>query len=267
LFVEIPEFGTTVVSRREGNTVITFDIEISRHSIQTDHGFIHGVSCKAEAEDDSIKNVIFIIPGAMGQAVSYASYMFQRLGRTDIVTFSFNYNRYDAFDNNVRLSYVFNDAEASFLFLRERYPDKPIIILGCSIGAGPALSIASKYPDISALILDSPADLKHEIKSRWYGYLIPPLLIFNPLFLSESIPDDYDMFQYADTIAEDLPILITTNKKDDIADPDTAIELADLIQSDVELRFDNTAPHCSTMTHSGYEYAKMVDKFIREKVK
>ncbi len=71
------------------------------------------------------------------------------------------------------------DVDSAYRFLKEKGENKPIFIIGASIGANLALIYTSQHPEVSGAILLSPGLTYHDIKIARYAsqYKARPLLL------------------------------------------------------------------------------------------
>ena len=62
------------------------------------------------------------------------------------------------------------DAEAAYVFARERHPPERIAVWGYSLGTGPAVALAAAHP-VSALVLEAPYTSTVEVAASIYWFL------------------------------------------------------------------------------------------------
>jgi dipeptidyl aminopeptidase/acylaminoacyl peptidase len=88
-----------------------------------------------------------------------------------------DYRGYGESDSSATEAGIYRDAEAAWQFLagRSEIDSRRIAVYGRSVGAVPALYLATTKP-VFGVILDSPFTTAHEMATAHYGFL-PPFLI------------------------------------------------------------------------------------------
>lgn len=120
-----------------------------------------------------------------------------------------------------RSKQIQNDAETVFKFVRDRcnVDENNIIIMGRSIGSGPACHLASKFLNARCLILISPIKSVKEVARQNYGRIVDLL-----------IEERFDNFEVAKKIK--CPVLVYHGLKDTMVPYQHSIEM--LIQGFIQ---------------------------------
>lgn len=162
----------------------------------------------AHAESDTV--VLYLHGNA--QNISTHSHSIYWLGLEGVDVLALDYRGFGASQGEASLPEVMQDIEAAAQWLRQRYPDKRLILMGQSIGASLAVFFtahAQEMYQIDALILDAPfaeyAGIAREVTGRSViGWLIWPFTVL--------VPGQWDPEAWADQIR--VPVLIMHSPDD-----------------------------------------------------
>ena len=66
---------------------------------------------------------------------------------------------------------LFRDGEAYIAWIKQAYPDAPLIVYGQSLGSGVAVEMASRY-QMAAVVLEVPFFSALSVASRLYSYIV-----------------------------------------------------------------------------------------------
>ena len=113
-----------------------------------------------------------------------------------------------------RSKQIQTDAETVFKFIRDKckVAEENIIIMGRSIGSGPACYLASQFTKARALILISPIKSVKDVARQNYGRIVDLL-----------IEERFDNFQTAKSIK--CPVLVYHGLKDTMVPYQHSIEM------------------------------------------
>ncbi|HTF18300.1 MAG TPA: alpha/beta fold hydrolase [Chryseolinea sp.] len=129
-----------------------FDQNFEEINVKTLDGlFLHGLLFKA----DSSKGVIFYLHGNAGSLASWG-HVAKTYTRLNYDVFMLDYRGYGKSEGSIRgQDELFQDVQAAYDVVKERYQEDRIVVLGYSIGTGPASKVAStNHPKL--LILQAP---------------------------------------------------------------------------------------------------------------
>lgn len=145
-----------------------------------------------------------------------------------------------------------NDVTAAVRFLHKKCPERPVFIVGRSLGAAAAIFAADELKkDVAGYFLEQPyKDLKSAVWNRLQRHL-PPVLdwvaygglrLWSPVFL----PVDPDLISPYDRIASiprNVPVVIVTGSADSHAPLDEVKALASRVPSGAKLVVFEGAKH------------------------
>lgn len=123
----------------------------------------------------SPKNIWLLLHGNAGQATdrSYALPCFSRSDSVFILEYPGYGNRPGSPSKN-----TFNDAAAeAYSMLLASFPDKPICVVGESIGSGPASFLATQDPPPKKIVLTVPFDRLSDVAAEHLSSSVPVRLI------------------------------------------------------------------------------------------
>ena len=129
--------------------------------------------------NDNSKQVAIIFHGNGGDVANFFSYQ-EYFKSMEITSYGFDYRGYGKSTGWPTEKGINLDGEAviEYLIQRENILPKDIIIVGVSIGSGPASYIADKY-QVGTLLLYSPfTSLKNAVKSQKILGFLHPFLIY-----------------------------------------------------------------------------------------
>ena len=96
--------------------------------------------------------VILFFTGNAGDALSYV-YIFENLD-FEVPAVLSNYRGYGKSDGRPSEKTILSDAKATLQMVRERYPDRPLVLMGSSLGS--AVAIRTVESSVAGVILISP---------------------------------------------------------------------------------------------------------------
>jgi uncharacterized protein len=137
-----------------------------------------------------------------------------------------------------------HDVVAAVGFLRRECPDRPIVVVGRSLGAAAAIFAAGELQgDVAGYFLEQPyKDLKSAVRNRLQNHLPPVLdwvaygglLIWAPVFLPVD-PNRISPYDGVRAIPEGVPVVIITGSADRHAHLDEVRALAERVKSGARL--------------------------------
>jgi uncharacterized protein len=145
-----------------------------------------------------------------------------------------------------------HDVAAAVRFLRRESPERPVVVVGRSLGAAAAIFAADELKaDVAGYFLGQPfKDLKTAVWCR-LQYKLPPVLewvaygglrIWSPAFLPVK-PDRISPYDHIASIAPNVPVTIITGSADRHARLDDVKAVADQVQSGAKLVVFEGAAH------------------------
>jgi len=149
-----------------------FEQDFEEIFIEANDGIkLNGLLFKA----DSATGLIFYLHGNGGSVRSWGgiSSFYTELGYD---LFILDYRGYGKSEGSIKSEKQFySDIQAAYDMLNVRYLDKKLVILGYSIGTGPAAWLASgNTPDL--LVLQAPYYNTQDLKDQWYPF-VPDVLV------------------------------------------------------------------------------------------
>lgn len=145
---------------------------------------------------------------------------------------------------------VFQDVEASLIWLRQRFPERPIYILGQSIGAAIAttsMALFEKEYAVTGLILDAGltgyrAVAQHVTSKSFITWVVWPL--------TWLLPTQWDPINYIDKISA-KPLLIFHSKNDAVLPYENGYRLFEKA-AEPKQWVDSKGGHIQTFNHLEY---------------
>ncbi|MCK5220910.1 MAG: alpha/beta fold hydrolase [Candidatus Aminicenantes bacterium] len=149
-----------------------FDQKFEEVFIKTDDGVdLHGLLFSVEKS----KGLIFYLHGNAGSLRSWGGVAKTYIDLNYDV-FVLDYRGYGKSEGSINgEKQIFSDVQAAFDNLKKRYDENKIIILGYSIGSGPAAKIASEN-NLKLLILQAPYYNMSDLMRKFYP-LIPTFVL------------------------------------------------------------------------------------------
>ena len=132
---------------------------------------IHGILFKTQAP----KGLIFYLHGNAGSIESWGDVaeLYNQLGYD---LFMIDYRGYGKSDGSITSERdIYNDVQLVFSAVTEKYPSSKIIVLGYSLGTGPAAKLAAENK-VNMLVLQSPYYSMTDVMLRLYK-VIPPVVL------------------------------------------------------------------------------------------
>lgn len=125
-----------------GNTVIEYEIDVDEEK---------GIKCRGYIANPTAPGpVILFFTGNAGDAVSYVN----TLARLNVPVALSNYRGYGKSDGRPSEKTILADAKVTLQMVRERYPDRPLVLMGSSMGS--AVAIRTVDSNVAGVILISP---------------------------------------------------------------------------------------------------------------
>ncbi len=152
--------------------VFTFDNKVEELSIRThDNEILNGLRFKANDE----KGLIFYLHGNAGSLDSWGEVATTYMALNYDV-FLLDYRGYGKSSGTIRSEQqLYDDVQAAYDVMKKQYPEDKIIVLGYSIGSGPAAWLASKNKP-GMLILQAPYYSMTDLVKRKFP-VIPSFLL------------------------------------------------------------------------------------------
>ncbi len=167
------------------------------------------------------------------------------------------------------------DVEGAATFARQRYPGKPLVIIGVSMGASAALKALDRNPQLcDAVVLDSPYATLLEIMESAYDLEspLPRFPFFNLAYYGGRYVAGCDFvvtpIEYIARLQ--IPAMLIHSCTDDYINPDHAMRLyAAADNAPAKVRFWLTPPASHGHAHREHfdTYKKMMEKFFRKFLK
>ena len=179
--------------------------------------------------------LFFVCPGAGGPAAMYLAPLWMASFADNLVCFTFDYPGMGRSPGETALERVLPFARRAFDEAAQEFPKIPIVLIGCSLGAAPALALAAERPEVDYLVLDSACDLEHEVQRRRFARWIPPLFFFTPTLFANAVPPDLQLDRWATKLPDELHVLVATGTEDPVVDVQVSQELAAELGSRGEL--------------------------------
>ncbi len=120
-------------------------------------------------------NVWLMTHGNGGQA-SDRAYAIPSFSSTDAV-YILEYPGYGRRQGTPSKSSINEAAKRAYLLLRQQYPDRPVCVVGESLGSGPASFLATVAPPPDKIVLIAPFDKLHRVGQYHYRFLPVRLLL------------------------------------------------------------------------------------------
>ncbi|HEY8964314.1 MAG TPA: alpha/beta fold hydrolase [Alphaproteobacteria bacterium] len=137
---------------------------------------------------------------------------------------------------------LYQDADAYVHYLLDEKGVSPytLVLYGESLGTGIATEMAVRYPDISALVLESPFTSMVDITALHYPYIPAPNLL---------VRDRYDTISKASQIK--MPTLVLYGDHDVVVPGDMSQQVFDAITARKDVKIIPNAGHIEVRAHGG----------------
>lgn len=181
-----------------------FEIEINSHPKRVSRGYI--------LNREVLGPVVVFFAGNASESGSYID-AFQQLETTVIMT---NYRGFGGSDGNPSESAILKDAQVQMRWVKREFPERPIVLMGFSLGSGVAM--LSSNSEIEGLVLVSPyRSLVHVAKQSIPGLFPLDLMMRTRLDSSNHV--------------EDLPekILVLYSRRDTTIPANETLKLLELV--------------------------------------
>jgi alpha-beta hydrolase superfamily lysophospholipase len=195
-----------------------FDQKFEELDIKTDDNVsLHGILFKA----DSSKGLIFYLHGNAGSLASWGT-----VARTytdmNYDVFLLDYRGYGKSDGTIDSeALVYSDVQAAYKTLKEKYDESNIVVLGYSIGTGPAAELASSnHPKL--LILQAPYYSLTDLMEHTYSFV--------PTFLLKY---KFETYRYVKDCQ--APIVIFHGDRDEIIYYNSSVKLKEFFKPNDQL--------------------------------
>ncbi len=197
-------------------------------------------------KSDSSKGLIFYLHGNAGSLNSWgaAAKAYTSLGYD---VFMLDYRGYGKSEGSIKSQdQLFRDVQIAYNEIKKRYEENKMIVLGYSIGTGPAAKLASvNKPKL--LILQAPYYSLTDMMRHSYSFV--PTLLLKYKFETNKYVKDCTM-----------PIVIFHGNKDEVIDYNSSIKLKELMKPTDTLITLNGQGH-NGMTDNP-DYRKAIEKIL-----
>lgn len=172
-----------------------------------DESLLHGILFKA----DTSKGVIFYLHGNAGSLRRWGN-IADTYTDLNHDLFMLDYRGYGKSKGSINSEeQMYQDVQSAYDTIKTKYPENEIIILGYSIGSGPAAKLAStNNPQL--LILQAPYYSLEDMMDRYYPIIPTALLKY-----------DFETYKYVQVVDE--PIVIFHGNEDEVINYGTSIKL------------------------------------------
>ncbi|XP_010264752.1 PREDICTED: protein ABHD17B [Nelumbo nucifera] len=165
--------------------------------------------------------------------------------RLRINLMGYDYSGYGQSTGKPTESNTYADIEAAYKCLKEQYgvKDEDLILYGQSVGSGPTLDLASRLPNLRAVVLHSP--------------ILSGLRVLYPVKRTYW----FDIYKNIDKIGMvNCPVLIIHGTADEVVDWSHGRQLWELCKEKYEPLWINGGGHCNLELFT--EYIKHLKKFV-----
>lgn len=200
---------------------------------------------------EPVELVVFVCPGAAASGESHAAQLWMNIPTTGLFTASFDYPGVRQPGDGDALRRMLGTARAALACVRSRAPDTPLILVGTSLGAALALALAVDAGAVG-LVLDTPADLAHEIARRGWLDALPPLFLGTTAFFAAGVPEDLEILGRIERLPADLPVLVGVADADPVVDPGRVRLLAERLGTRARVWEAVGNYHALVLTHAGF---------------
>jgi len=191
----------------------TFNQNFEELYIKTnDHKLLHGILFKS----DSSKGLIFYLHGNAGSLDSWGE-VATTYTNLNYDVFMVDYRGYGKSEGSIRSQeQIFQDLQNAYSELRKRYTEDKIIVLGYSIGTGPATKIAATNKP-KMLILQAPYYSLIDMTKKLYP-VIPTFLLKYKFETNRYIKDC------------NMPVVIFHGNEDEVIYYGSSLKLKELFK-------------------------------------
>ena len=190
-----------------------FDVPFEEQYIKsTDGAELHGILFKA----DSSRGLIFYLHGNAGSLRRWGD-IADTYTKMNYDVFMLDYRGYGKSEGRINNEkQLYKDNQVVYDFLKSKYPEDNIIILGYSIGTGPAAELAaSNKPGL--LILQAPYYSLTDMMQRYYPFLPTGILKYK-----------FETYKYLGKI--EAPIVIFHGDEDEVIYYGASLKLQDMFK-------------------------------------
>ncbi len=218
-----------------------FDQEFEEFSVETqDNILLNSVLFKANRSN----GVIFYLHGNAGSINSWGG-VAKTYTDLNYDVFLLDYRGFGKSEGSITSQeQLFNDVQAAYDFLKTMYKEEEIIVLGYSIGTGPASKVASvNHPKL--LILQAPYYSLTEMVHQLYPVI--------PAFILKYKLENYKYIQDCKA-----PVIIFHGNKDEVIDYNASLKLK------TKLKQQDTLITLDAQTHNGITDNELYKAEIRK---
>jgi pimeloyl-ACP methyl ester carboxylesterase len=214
----VPTFGHVIQRSADGSMLLGGELPpAERMAID---GRPHSPPLVVYGADKGKNGVVFICPAGGGRGATWAANAWMQLLDDQYAVAGFSYEREKGDSGPFKIETVPALAKAAFATAAARFGDAPFVVVGVSLGGGPALDLAAGNPArVRGLVLDGPGDLKHEIGRQGWPSWCPPLFFLTPAFFRAAVPAALDQRASARAMRPETPVLLLGYEVDRFADP------------------------------------------------
>ena len=160
------------------------------------------------------------------------------------------------------------DVKAAYDFIKKRYPEKEILLFGCSMGAVAIMKSIMEYeinPD--KIILECPfGSFKETTKNRFQAMNLPSFPFTDLLMIHGGIqlgfnPYDHNPTEYAKNV--DVPVLLLHGKNDKRVSMKSIETIYQNLQGSKKLGIMEASGHENYLNHDGEAWNQIVDEFLK----
>jgi hypothetical protein len=148
-----------------------------------DGAILHGVHVPARA---GATPVVLGFPGNAWNARDFAVFLHERLPRADVV--AFHYRGYAPSEGRPSERALVADALALTDRLRARWPERPLVVVGASLGAAVAAAVVAER-EVTGAVLITPFDSVRALARERYPWVPVGLLLRHPFDSAARLAD------------------------------------------------------------------------------
>ena len=222
----------------------SFDQKFEEINIQTkDHKLLNGILFKS----DSPKGLIFYLHGNAGALNSWGE-VAKRYTDINYDVFILDYRGYGKSEGSIRSQkQLFEDLQVAYNEMKKKYSEDNIVVLGYSIGTGPATKIASiNYPKL--LVLQAPYYSMIDMMRHTYP-VIPTFLLKYKFETNKYIKDCK------------MPIVIFHGDRDEVVYYNSSIKLKGIMKETDTLIILKGQGHNGITDNP--EYIRMIENILK----
>ena len=185
------------------------------------------------------------------ESLRSCQYMIDRLRDHDISALIFDYRGYGASEGRPREPAFYADAELAYDWLRERYPNKRVVVSGWLVGSAVAIHLAQVRP-VEAAILYSPPTTMMDVVS----HVFPK----DEIIIEEGMPFRFDNLERIRKLR--CPILIAHGMEDPVVPHEMSERLEAAIRGPLTRIDVPGAGHKDLFVKGGEKLWRRIYKFL-----